>query len=246
MLHLHKNTSNAIALGELGRSKIQHHVNQRMLNYWARLVNGSSDKLSFSVYLVVKRLYDVGTYKSRWLDKIHSELDNLGLSEFWHKDQFDQNWFKRKISLTSQDQQRQNWLEAVANSSHCRTYRLLKTELKLEPYLYEMDKRYSVPLCRFRAGNHKLPITLGRYNNIERHARLCQLCPSQEIGDEIHYLPNCPLFTVERTALIKPYYLRGEREERISELFNTTNRKQLQNLSKFVQCVMLKLASIPL
>ena len=176
------------------------------------------------------------------MDKIHTELNNLGLSAFWFKDQFDRNWFKRKISLTSQDQQRQNWLETVANSSHCRVYRLLKTRLRLEPYLQDLDKRYSVPLCRFRAGNHKLPITLGRYNNTERQTRLCKICATQEIGDEIHYLIKCPFFTEERRALIKPYYLRGESDERLPELFNTNNRKELQNLSKFVQCVMLKLA----
>ena len=177
------------------------------------------------------------------MDKIHTELNNLGLSALWHKDQFDPSWFKRQINQTSRDHQCQNWLETVTNSSHCRTYKLLKTELKLEHYLLGLDKRHSVPICRFRAGNHKLPITIGRYRNIERQERLCELCLNQSIGDEVHYIRDCTFFTVERRALIKPYYLRGERAERISELFNTSNHKQLRNLSKFVQSIMLKVAN---
>jgi hypothetical protein len=30
--------------------------------------------------------------------------------------------------------------------------------------------------CRFRTSNHRLPIEVGRWTNVERHNRLCQLC----------------------------------------------------------------------
>ena len=31
-------------------------------------------------------------------------------------------------------------------------------------------------------------ITVGRWTNVERHNRLCQLCQSREIGDEFHFV----------------------------------------------------------
>ena len=45
--------------------------------------------------------------------------------------------------------------------------------------------------CRFRTSNHRLPIEVGRWENVERHNRLCQLCQSGEIGDELHYVLQC-------------------------------------------------------
>ena len=64
MLHLH-NASNVIELGQLGRTKIQDHVNLRRLNYWTRLVNDSNNKISFTVYSILKILYDEGMYRSK-------------------------------------------------------------------------------------------------------------------------------------------------------------------------------------
>ena len=47
-------------------------------------------------------------------------------------------------------------------------------------------------LCKFRLSNHKLPIERGRYSNIEREPRFCQLCNENMIGDEFHFILECP------------------------------------------------------
>jgi hypothetical protein len=49
-------------------------------------------------------------------------------------------------------------------------------------------------LCKFRTTNHKLPIEQGRWNNIQRENRKCNLCNLEEIGDEFPYILNCPYF----------------------------------------------------
>jgi hypothetical protein len=51
--------------------------------------------------------------------------------------------------------------------------------------------------CRFRTSNHRLPIEVGRCTNVER-----QLCQSCEIGDEFHYVLQCPNFVTERKIII--------------------------------------------
>ena len=232
-----------MALGKLGRLPIHHHINQRMLNYWAKLVNGSENKIIFRVYSVLKKLHTEGTYTSKWLDKIHSELNKLGLSYLWHYKEFDPKWFKKKIRLTSEDQRRQNWLETLTISSLCRNYKLFKADLKIEPYLLNIDKQYSIHLCRFRAGNHKLPVTVGRYSNVDIEDRLCKLCTRGEIGDETHYILKCPYFEHERCIYLKPYYMRGEPKLKISELFKITDPHQLRKLARFIQHIMSKLAN---
>jgi hypothetical protein len=57
--------------------------------------------------------------------------------------------------------------------------------------------------CRFRTSNHRLPIEEGRWANVERHNRLCQLCQSREIGDVFHYVLQCPNFASERKMFEK-------------------------------------------
>jgi hypothetical protein len=55
-----------------------------------------------------------------------------------------------------------------------------------------MDRVVDVTLCKFRTTNHKLPIEHGRWNNIPHENRKCNLCNLEEIGDEFHYISNCP------------------------------------------------------
>jgi hypothetical protein len=46
----------------------------------------------------------------------------------------------------------------------------------------------------------------GRWNNIPRENRKCNLCNLEEIGDEFHYILNCPYFKQYRDIYIKKRY----------------------------------------
>ncbi len=60
-----------------------------------------------------------------------------------------------------------------------------------------------IPLIKFRTTNHKLPIETGRWNNIELSERKCNKCNMNTIGDEFHYLLECPLLLNDRNLLAK-------------------------------------------
>ena len=55
ILYLGRRTANCIPRGELGRFTMAHFVKQRMLNYWANLVNRKQSKLSSIVYSLFKK-----------------------------------------------------------------------------------------------------------------------------------------------------------------------------------------------
>ena len=74
--------------------------------------------------------------------------------------------------------------------------------------------------CRFRTSNHRLPIEVGRWTKVERHNRLCQLCQSGEIGDELQYVLQCPNFTTVRKKLIPKYLFNRPNALKLSSLFN--------------------------
>ena len=44
---------------------------------------------------------------------------------------------------------------------------------------------------------------------IEGNRRLCKLCQKQEIGDEFHYILECPIFKCKRKLLIKQKYIQN-------------------------------------
>ena len=73
--------------------------------------------------------------------------------------------------------------------------------------------------------------------------RLCQLCARGDIGEETHYILKCPYFDNERRVYIKPYYMRGESNLKISKLFNITDQEVLKKLSRFIQCILTKFAN---
>ena len=45
-----------------------------------------------------------------------------------------------------------------------------------ENYLSNLISKSRVILCKFRLSNHKLPIERGRFSNIQRERRFCNLC----------------------------------------------------------------------
>ena len=49
-------------------------------------------------------------------------------------------------------------------------------------------------LFRFRLGAYALPIEMGRRLRMARVARVCPLCPGMHVGDERHYVLECPAF----------------------------------------------------
>ena len=60
--------------------------------------------------------------------------------------------------------------------------------------------------CRFCTSNHRLPIEIGRWQNINRENRVCNLRQSRGLGDEYHYLFECTDFNHDRARLIPQKY----------------------------------------
>ena len=60
--------------------------------------------------------------------------------------------------------------------------------------MHTLDDNCLFEFCKFRTLNHKLPIEYGRWHNITRNMRFCNLCNQNEIGDECHYMLECNIF----------------------------------------------------
>ena len=54
-----------------------------------------------------------------------------------------------------------------------------------------LSDKDGITLCKFRTCNHRLPIEIGRWQNVDRSDRICHICQTTEIGDEFHYILQC-------------------------------------------------------
>ena len=94
-------------------------------------------------------------------------------------------------------------------------------------------------MLRFRTGNHKLPVEVGRWNNIELAERKCQLCQTSNIDDELYYTLECSFFRTERQTLISQYYYKCPNMLKFKELLTTENESKLIKLAKFMKIVIM-------
>ena len=84
-------------------------------------------------------------------------------------------------------------------------------------------------LVKLRISSHKLRIETGRYDNIPRDERLYNLCNCNRIGDETHFLLDCPSFSSIRDMFFSklepslPFLRLQSHESLLSHLMNSTD-----------------------
>ena len=145
--------------GELGRSPIEVTIKQRIIGYWCKLIDGPQQKYACIMYKLCHDLHSQQQCKLPWLDKVKSDLDNLGFSNTWETQSYpNSEWFMNAVKLRLSDQAKQDWTRMLNESSKCITYRIFKHELSFEPYLDELPTHLAIVMTKFRCSNHRLPI----------------------------------------------------------------------------------------
>ena len=119
------------------------------------------------------------------------------MSNIWYM-QFGDKWISKSVELKLKDQFKQQCLAEVNSSPKGLCYRIFKRDIIFEKYFSILANNFLFTLCKFRCGNHRLPIETGRWHNLDRDNRLCHLCDSNDLGDEYHYIMVCSAFKVER------------------------------------------------
>ena len=81
---------------------------------------------------------------------------------------------------------------------------------------------------------HNLNIETGRYYNIDRNERFCNMCNTQSIEDEYHFILECDKYKDIRKTYIKEYYWKNPSTYKLIELLSVRNVKELNNFGKFL------------
>ena len=134
-------------------------------------------------------------------NSFHSNL--MKMSEYFNLNNFnpdllDTAKIKHFVSLMKQ-KYISYWQQALQHSQKFEFYKIFKNEYAPSNYL-ELSTRTSErrALTKLRVSNHRLMIELSRYNQISRDHRLCPVCGSNQIEDEIHFLFYCSKYSIMR------------------------------------------------
>ena len=122
------------AKGELGRFSFTHNVLVRVVKYWIKLVESDVSR-------AVRRCYDYQRHLSNtdrpcWATDVKKLLFSFGFGEVWISEGAgNTNVFMSEFITRSKDIDCQNWRACMNSYGNLRTYRNLKSELKMEWYL---------------------------------------------------------------------------------------------------------------
>jgi len=245
MLGVRKQTPSLAVYGETGRFPLHVRQQTRMINYWVRLEKYPSSNILKKCLSIQKDLHNSG--RDSWYGKINNIVNahytNMDQTQLSDSDlNLINRTYKSKIFQKSQE----TILSDINDSERqpkLRTYKLIKTDYRLEPYLLlPLNRKMYCQIARFRTSSHSLRIETGRHENpiIPAEERLCLKCDMNDVEDEMHCLVVCPSNSIHRVVLFNTAteyienFERLDNENRFKTIMNAREPELLKAIGIFL------------
>ena len=103
----------------------------------------------------------------------------------------------------------------------------------------KLNTKSRITLTKFRASNNRLPVTVGRYQNIDRDERFCDKCNSGAVGDEYHVLLDCSNQEISqaRDKYLPSFFRCQPSREKFIMLMQTKNIALMYKLVTFLNVI---------
>ena len=239
VLRLRQSTPTCMVLGEVGKAPVEIHIKSRVLGYWYKLCHPENEnKIASVVYHFLLKLYNNDKYEPSYIRFIKKTLQEIGMNDLWLQQnniRYSCKWFKEKVNRGLLDKFIQQWFVTIDNDGINYMYRMFKTSFNVERYFSVLPTKLAIRLARFRTTNNVLPVNTLRFTSVPRNERLCTKC-NIDIGDEFHFLFNCPYFNDDRKRLLPSYFQRRPNAIKFEELFQMS-RPKLLKLTHFVHLI---------
>ncbi|XP_048252544.1 uncharacterized protein LOC125380687 [Haliotis rufescens] len=228
------NTSSLVVYGECGRFPLYVYSNIKVIKYWLRLIDMPSYRLPKKCYNMMI-VYD-NNGKRNWVTGVRELLFSCGFGDIWqNQNVYPKPMFILSLTQRLKDIYLQSWTASLTQTNKCFYYKLFKAEIIMEDYLSKVNvKKFRTALSRFRCSSHNLLIETGRYVNIPREERICNLCSLNSVEDEFHFLLVCPVYLHLREKYLQAYYYRYPNIIKFVTLLSNTKRSILQNVSMYI------------
>ena len=131
------------------------------------------------------------------------------------------------------DVELQRFTESVSSKAKLNYYAIFKTEFICEKYLFVIEN-YILKILMTKLGlgilNLEILVVLGRYEGIPREERLCKLCDSGLVEDEMHFVLVCNYFINERQSFIPRYYREHPSEFKLCQLLQCSKKFNFEKI----------------
>jgi hypothetical protein len=244
-------TSSAGVLGELGWKSVRCRALMRAVSYWKHICRLPDSRLVSAAAKVNCELAMRG--KNCFLRSLNRALNEMTCPLFELDLHADNRLWAGKATRGLLEYDFRVWrgeLDRIegrrSGLNKLRTYRLFKHSFCLEPHLsWSMPEAERRVLTRFRLGVAPLRIETGR---MERRAggclaacdRLCQICCSGAVEDEMHVLTTCRAYfdlrvTMNSVAAIEfPSFRMASMEQRFVLLMANESEAVTRAVARFV------------
>lgn len=227
--------NNMAVLGDCGRHPLFIIAVKRCLKYWLKILKMQDHRLVKKCYLMLVHMEELGY--TNWVSDIKILLTRNGFGYVWHEQYIaNDKLFLHAFTQRLKDQFLQDWSSNISNSPKLMCYSNFKTIFEHENYLSHINiRKFRSALAKLRISNHDLNIERGRYRNIMREDRLCELCREEHyIESEYHFVLVGKSYSVLRTQYIPRKYWLLPAINKFNVLMSTNSETVLKNLAQFV------------
>ena len=172
--------------------KLSIKIKQRMVRYWSRILKSSEYKLNKVMHTILYNLHCKNVHLSPWIRYVSSIFQNCGINYVWLTQYYN---IDTKIIFKSEcDQFKQLWHGRIINkdNDHNVTYSLFYIVTWKGNVYRNSPGTFKTALFQFRRGTYILPVHNRKQLDVSRSERICRICDEGVIGDEIHFLFECP------------------------------------------------------
>ena len=192
LLGVRKQTSTNAVLLELGSYPLQLRAIKASVKNWERIKQSNCNKLLIAAYT------EATNEKLPWITSIREVFDSNEMLQTYLSNEIETReshlphmlLFNRMIGTFNQKA-----LDGIKDSSKLKLYSCLKRVTRPEKYLSSITNiKHRVDLTRLRLSSHSLHIETGRHTSTKPEDRICTLCNTGAIEDEIHTLIQCRMY----------------------------------------------------
>lgn len=197
ILGVSKYTPDTTAKAEMGVYPIMAIILKHIFSYWQHVIHSSSNSLLHETLLTTMQMdrNDITSYYTR-IKNLLTILDLRSGIYLVHNKEV--NKYSEKFKIKYKELFVLHYFKNLKPTGKTTIYHDIKKNYKFEPYLlFIKDKNLRNNITRIRTSSHPLPVEYYRRKGLQRAQRICNLCVTDSVGDEMHILNLCDNSTVQ-------------------------------------------------
>ena len=250
ILGVHGKTTNLGIYGDLGRSPlfIDHITN--CLKYFYHLESSDDNKLLKLFYENLKH-HEPAVFKdslagfAEGVHRLYNKTVTKNCKANIRTIKCLKNHLRQEfLSYWTKSVKTEHSKSTKQGSNKLRTYNLFKLQFKSESYLDIYDRKLLRSLAQFRLGAHRLRIETDRFNKannyIPPNLRICQMCSTNKMEDELHFLLDCPAYEDLRNEMFvniqnsNEHFNSYNNVQKLIWLMSSENKQDILTVASFI------------